>query len=67
LAQKIMKLVSDFSKIMLYIMVPRLKLFEPWWTHFGAYFLVEALISIIISRYWSPELHIYASEALPGP
>jgi hypothetical protein len=29
LAQKIMKLVSDFSKIMLYIMVPRLKLFEP--------------------------------------
>jgi len=33
-----------FSRIMLYLMMPSLKLFEYLWTHFGAYLLVETLI-----------------------
>jgi hypothetical protein len=33
-----------FSKIMLYLMVPSLKLFESLWTHFGAYLLVALVI-----------------------
>jgi hypothetical protein len=46
-----MSLVSKFSKIILCLTVSRLKLFESWWTHFGAYFLVEALVTIITSRF----------------
>jgi hypothetical protein len=41
-----MKVVLDFfsSKIMLYPMVPSLKLFEFVWTHLSDYLLVEALV-----------------------
>ena len=49
LARKIMKLVSYFFKITLYVMVPILKLFESCRAHICANFLAEALISIIIS------------------
>jgi hypothetical protein len=39
-----MKLLLFFPIIMLYLMVPSLKLFASLWTHFGAYLLVEALL-----------------------
>jgi hypothetical protein len=36
---------------MFYVTAPSLKVLEFLWTHFVAYFLVEALVYIIISRY----------------
>ena len=44
-----MKLVVDFSKIMLYITVPSLKLFESLCTHFGASLLVRSSRYILLS------------------
>jgi hypothetical protein len=34
---------------MIYVILHSLKTFESLWTHFGAYLLVEALVSTIIS------------------